>query len=128
MAKTRIMIVEDEIIIAMALSKDLEVLGYEICGPVCSGEQAIEKTEPDKPDVVLMDINIRGEISGIEAAREIRSRFGVPIVFMTGYSDQDMAERAKLLKPIGYFVKPVRAEELQLTIDSALNKPDEDLK
>ena len=128
MTKTRILIVEDEIIIAMALCKELQDLGYEICEPVCSGEQAIEKTEQDRPDVVLMDINIRGKIGGIEAAKEIRSRFGVLIVFMTGYSDQEMAERAKGLKPIGYFVKPVRVRELQLTIDSALNKPDEDLK
>jgi CheY-like chemotaxis protein len=122
MIKTKIMIVEDEVITAMSLQHLLEHWGYEMCEQVSSGREAIEKAGREKPDIVLIDINLNGEISGIEAARQIRSLFCVPIIFITGYSDKETIKEAKHAEPAGYFVKPLDFKKLKLTIDSVVHK------
>lgn len=122
MIKTKIMIVEDEVITGMSLQHLLEHWGYAICEQVSSGREAIKKAEREKPDIVLIDINLNGEISGIEAARQIRSRFCIPILFITGYSDKETIKEARDIEPVGYFVKPIDFHELKLTIDSIVQK------
>jgi CheY-like chemotaxis protein len=122
MAKTKMLIVEDEVLVALALSKEFEGLGYDMCKPVFSGEGAIEAVERKRPDVVLMDIKLPGKIDGIEAAQKIRSRFRIPIVFITGYEDPEIEERANAVEHIGYFLKPLNCREIQEAIDAALQK------
>ena len=107
------MIVEDEIVQAMFLGKVLELWDYEICETATSGEDAIREAEIHNPDLVLMDINIHGKISGIEAACNIRSRVGIPVIFMTGYSDEATRQRAYDAHPAGYFVKPLNYDKLK---------------
>ncbi len=85
MSKAKVLIVEDEIITAAALRNELQDLGYSVCSLATSGEKAIKTAEQEKPDVVLMDIKLKGEIYGFETAREIHSRFGIKIIYMTCY-------------------------------------------
>ncbi len=87
MEQSRILIVEDEAIIAKEMENQLQDLGYEVTSIVDTGEKAIERAEEDKPDLILMDIRIKGEMDGIEAAEEIRNRFGIPDIFSTAYLD-----------------------------------------
>ncbi len=85
MSKAKVLIVEDEIITATALRNELQGLGYSICSLSTSGEKAIKTAEHEHPDVALMDVNLGGGMDGFEAAREIHSRFSIPIIYMTGY-------------------------------------------
>jgi two-component system, response regulator PdtaR len=97
----------------MLLSKLLELWGYEVCEITSSGEDAIREAEIGKPDLVLMDVYIHGKISGIEAAGKIRSQFGIPIIFITGYSDEETRQKACVAEPAGYFVKPLNYDRLK---------------
>ena len=117
-ARRKILIVEDEVISAMSLTELLQLWGHEVCDSVSSGEEAIQRAQDERPDMVLIDINIRGGMDGLQAAREIRRRLGIPIVIMTGYQDRDMRERARELEPAGYLVKPLDLDELKSIIDS----------
>ncbi len=121
MKKTKIMIVEDEILIAMNMKSDLTDIGYEICKLVTTGEDAIKNAELEKPDVVLMDIILNGKMNGIDAAGEIRSRYGIPIIFITGCEDEGTKELAKNVGPVEYFVKPVELVDLKSAIDKAIS-------
>ena len=116
------MIVEDEIIQAMFLGKVLELWDYEICETATSGEDAIKEAEIQSPDLVIMDINIHGEISGIEAAGRIRSQFGIPVIFMTGYSDEETRQKAYTAHPAGYFVKPLDYNKLEEALMSLMHQ------
>ncbi|MBU3914939.1 PAS domain-containing protein [bacterium] len=120
MNKARILIVEDEAIIAMELESQLQSLGYEVTSIVNTGEKAIEKAEADKPDLILMDIRIQGDKDGIETAETIRNKFGIPIVFSTAYLDGERIERAKITMPFGYVLKPIQERDLKVTIEMAL--------
>ncbi len=103
----KVLIVEDEIINAMALATVIPGWGYEVVGMVTSGEDAIRAAEAHRPDVVLMDINIHGSIDGIGAAREIIGPLRIPVIFMTGYDDEDTVRAAQELKPLAFLVKPL---------------------
>lgn len=118
----RVMIVEDENIVAMDIRQRLEMLGYEVTATVTTGEEAIELADKTRPDVVLMDIVLKGEVDGIEAAEEIRRRLGIPIIYITAYSDSKTLERAKVTEPFGYIIKPFEDRELQSVIEIALYK------
>jgi len=120
MEKAKILIVEDEAIIAMELESQLQGLGYEVTSIVDTGEKAIKKAEEDKPDLILMDIRIKGEMDGIEAAEVIRNRFGIPVIFSTAYLDEERIERAKITMPFGYVLKPIQERDLKVTIEMAL--------
>ncbi len=120
MKGAKILIVEDEAIIAMEMESQLMGLGYEVTSIVDTGEKAIKKAEEDKPNLILMDIRIKGEIDGIEAAEEIRSRFGIPVVFSTAYLDEERIEQAKITMPFGYVLKPIQERDLKVTIEMAL--------
>ncbi len=118
--KKRIAVVEDEAIIALELEDRLLTMGHDVVGCADSADAAIALVEKKRPHLVLMDIRLRGERSGIEAAEEIRSRFGVPVVFLTAHSDPQTLSRAKATSPYGYLIKPFRERELAVCIDMAL--------
>ena len=122
MKKTKIMIVEDEFILAMSMKSDLSGMGYEICELVNSGEDAIKNAEQERPDVVLMDIILEGKMNGIEAAKVIHSSYGIPIIFVTGCEDEGTKILAEDIGPLAYFIKPVEAEDLRLVIEKDIQK------
>jgi PAS domain S-box-containing protein len=120
MEKARILLVEDEVIIAMELENKLKKIGYAVTSVVSSGEAALEKAGVDRPDLILMDIRIKGEMDGIETAEAIRKKFGIPIVFSTAYLDEGKIERAKITMPFGYLLKPIQDRDLRVTLEMAL--------
>ena len=101
MATARILIVEDEIIVGLDIQARLESLGYEILGVEPAAEEAVDKAGEMRPDLVLMDIQLQGEMDGVEAARHIRTRFDIPVIFLTAYADEETLQRAKITEPHG---------------------------
>jgi len=122
MTTSPILIVEDEGIIARDIKNRLKGFGYAVCAPVSSAEEAIKKVEEMHPDLVLMDIRLKGKMDGIEAADEIRNRFNIPVVYLTAYADDNTLQRAKITEPFGYILKPFRGRELHTAIEIALYK------
>ena len=120
MAKPGILIVEDENIIALDIKRSLLNLGYDVVGTAASGEDAIIKAEQSHPDLVLMDIMLKGEMDGIETAEQMRRRFDIPLLFLTAYANDAVLERAKIIQPFGYILKPFRENELHTNIEIAL--------
>lgn len=120
MEKTRIMVVEDESLTGAYIEMNLENLGYFVTGIELSGKEAIEKAESERPDLVLMDITLQGDIDGIEAAHVIGTDLNIPVVYITANSDEKTLERAKVTEPYGYIVKPFGTRELQSNIEMAL--------
>jgi FOG: CheY-like receiver len=121
-AEGRILVVEDEHIVAMGIKRMLKSLGYTVTGVASSGEDAVSKAESTFPDVVLMDIMLKGDMDGVEAAKEIRERFDVPVVYLTAYSDNKILERAKRTEPFGYIIKPFDERDLYSSIEVALQR------
>jgi CheY-like chemotaxis protein len=117
--KPKIMIVEDELIVAENLAQNLQRLGYQVSAVVDSGEDAIQTALAIHPDIVLMDIMLLGEIDGIEAASQIYLQLKIPVIYMTAYADQNILERAKKTEPYGYLVKPFKPQDIQTTIEIA---------
>ncbi|HSY76413.1 MAG TPA: response regulator [Bacteroidia bacterium] len=128
MKKTGVLIVEDEVIIARDLAQTLTKLGYLVVGHCVKGEDAIDMVEEKTPDIVLMDIMLKGDMTGIDAAKEIRKKFQIPIVYLTAYSDEDSIGRANSSGPSGYLVKPFKANDLRATIETALYRFNEEMK
>ncbi|MBM3774474.1 MAG: response regulator [Acidobacteria bacterium] len=122
MDAARILIVEDERITAEDLHDILAGLGYSVTGVVSSGAEALELTERERPDLVMMDVHIQGELDGIETARLLRQRFDIPVIYLTAHADQETLGRAKIAEPLGYIVKPFQEAELQASIEMALHK------
>lgn len=122
MENTKILIVEDQKTTAKKIEKDLLMMGYKITSIVRSGEEVIKSIGENKPDLVLMDIILGGEIDGIEAVCQIQASFDIPVVYLTAYADKTVLERAKLTLPSGYLVKPFEAKELRATIETAIFK------
>ena len=120
MSKAKLLLVEDEEIVAFDLEGTLKALGYEVSAIVGSGEEAIASAAKIHPDLVLMDIMLKGKTTGIQAAKEIRTLFNIPIVYLTAYADISTLQQAKLTEPFGYLLKPFEEKELQTTIEIAL--------
>jgi PAS domain S-box-containing protein len=120
--KIKIMIVEDERIVAKNIENHLRKIGYEVISIVDSGEEAIARAAGAKMDLVLMDIKLSGEIDGVEAARQIYDRFQIPVVYLTAYADDETLQRAKVTAPFGYIIKPFEPKKLHTTIEIALYK------
>ena len=120
--KARILVVEDEQIIAEDIARILRNFGYDVPAIVSSGEDSIKIVKESPPDLVLMDIMLEGEMNGIEAAGKIYSRFGIPVVYMTAYTDDERLERAKQTGPFGYILKPFEGKELYSSVEMALYK------
>ena len=118
----RILIVEDERLLAEELRERLTMVGATVVGSVVSGPQAIAAAEQLRPDLVLMDIRLKGEMDGIEAATQISRTLGTPIVFLTAHSDHMTVERAKSASPYGYILKPVQEHELRITLSLAMHR------
>ncbi|WP_292374234.1 response regulator [Methanosarcina sp. UBA411] len=121
-AEGRILVVEDEHIVAMGIKKMLKSLGYTVTGIASSGEDAISKAESTFPDVVLMDIMLKGDMDGVEAAMGIKEMFNIPVVYLTAYSDSKILERAKRTEPFGYIIKPFDEKDLYSSIEVALQR------
>ena len=120
--KTSILIVEDDFIVAKVVEKSLIELGYAIAGMVSSGPEAITAVQETKPDLVLMDINLMGDMDGITAAQKIQTNRKIPVVFLTAFSDQKTFSRALETAPYGYIIKPFQINTLATTIQVALKK------
>ncbi len=117
---TKILVVEDESIVALDIQHRLAAMGYVVAGLAFTGREALALAGRMKPDLVLMDIRLKGPMSGIEAAECVRDEYDIPIVFLTAYADQATVERARISEPFGYVVKPFEDRELSITIEIAL--------
>jgi len=115
------MVVEDERIVAKDLEMTLRRLGYQVCPTADSGEAAVELVESTRPDLVLMDVRLRGGMDGVEAARLIQSRHDLPVVYLTAFADEVTLRRSLDTHPYGYLVKPFQEKELHTTIETALS-------
>lgn len=122
MTPATILVVEDEGIVAQEIKSRLEKSGYTVCAVAHDGKSAIAHAGEKKPDLVLMDIRLKGEMDGIEAAGIIGERSGIPVVYLTAYTDPDTLERAKVKDPFGYVVKPFETRSLIVSIEIALHR------
>ncbi len=122
MSKTKILVVEDESIVAKDIKNILENLGYTISAIAYTGEEAVAKVKETHPDLILMDIVLEGDMDGIETANYINTHFDIPIVYLTAYTEDKTLERAKITGPFGYILKPFEEKELYFTIEMALYK------
>ncbi|MBW4581514.1 MAG: response regulator [Tildeniella nuda ZEHNDER 1965/U140] len=120
--KVQILIVEDESIIAADIRDCLENLGYAVVDIATSGEMAVQLARTTNPNIVLMDIRLKGEMDGIQAAQQIWERLHIPVVYASGYSDRSTIERAKVTGPFGYVLKPIEERELYVAIETALQR------
>jgi DNA-binding LytR/AlgR family response regulator len=122
MSKVKVLVVEDESIVSKDIQHSLKRLGYIVVGEASTGEKAVTMIEDVDPDVILMDIMLKGDISGIEAAEIIRRDFKIPIIFLTAYADEATLEKAKVTEPYGYIIKPFKEIDLHTSIEMALYK------
>lgn len=122
MKPTRILIVEDEILIALEIETRLKKFGFEVCGKAVSSEEALFLVESESPELVLMDIMIKGTMDGIQTASVINKKYNIPIIYLTAYVDQVTLNRAKETNPFGYLAKPIQERDLHSTIEMALYK------
>jgi PAS domain S-box-containing protein len=124
----KILVVEDEIIVAMDIKHRLETMGYNVLAAVSSGETAVEKAGELKPDLILMDIVLKGQIDGIDAYNLIKENYNIPVIYLTAYSDEKTLNRAKTTSPYGYIIKPFEDRELKCAIEVALYKHEMECK
>jgi DNA-binding NarL/FixJ family response regulator len=122
MAGESVLLVEDDDIIARVEDWRLKNLGYKVCGRAINGADAIELVGTTKPDVVLMDINIKGDKDGIETTKLIKEKFNVPVIYVTSHSDGATLERAKKTNPDGFILKPFEDNDLRIAIELVLKK------
>jgi PAS domain S-box-containing protein len=122
MNKTKILVVEDESIVARDIRNMLVGLGYEVTDVVSGARAAIRKARETSPNIVLMDVMLQGETTGVEAAEQIYTKFSIPVVYLTAYADSSTVQQAKKTEPFGYIIKPFEERELQTTIEIALYK------
>lgn len=120
MRSPRILIVEDEALVALANAETLQIVGYEVIGVAANHEEALEAAAESRPDLVLMDIRLKGSVDGIETARVLKERYGCRIVFVTGQSDRTTWERSRIVEPSGYLKKPHTPEQLTQLVANAL--------
>lgn len=122
MSKIKILVVEDERIVAKDIQNTLKNLGYEVPAIASTAEEAIKKSGEIMPDVVIMDIVLKGDVDGIEAASAIRSLYKIPIIYLTAYEDEETLDRAKITEPLGYILKPFEERNLHTTLEMAIYK------
>lgn len=122
MSKTNILIVEDESIVAKDIQHSLKKLGYNVVGICSSGEDAIKTIEEQKPDLVLMDIMLKGDMSGIDTAGVVREKHNIPVIYLTAYADESTLSKAKVSEPYGYIIKPFKEIDLHTSIEMAIYK------
>lgn len=117
-----ILVVEDESIVSKDIQMSLKKLGYNICGSSATGEEAIELAKEHNPDLILMDIMLKGKLNGIETAHIIKEQRDVPIIYLTAYADESTLSKAKITEPYGYIIKPFQEIDLHTSIEMAMYK------
>lgn len=122
MAKTNVLVVEDESIVSKDIQHSLKKLGYNVVGAASTGERAFELASSEKPDIILMDIMLKGDINGIEVASRVKEELQIPIIYLTAYADESTLEKAKVTEPYGYIIKPFKEVDLHTSIEMALYK------
>ena len=122
MAKTSVLVVEDESIVAKDIQQSLIKLGYNVVGTASTGEKALALANELRPDVILMDIMLKGPMSGIDASAEIKKNLSIPVIFLTAYADESTLSKAKVTEPFGYIIKPFKEIDLHTSIEMALYK------
>jgi len=122
MAKINVLVVEDESIVSKDIQHSLKKLGYNVVGAASTGEKAIDLASSTIPDIILMDIMLKGDMNGIEAADEIRKELAIPVIFLTAYADESTLSKAKITEPYGYILKPFKEIDLHTTIEMAIYK------
>jgi len=122
MAAKNIVVVEDESIVSKDIQQSLKKLGYTVVGAAATGEKAIELVDEFEPDLVLMDIMLKGQMSGIDAAGVIKQRHNIPVIYLTAYADENTLSKAKVTEPYGYIIKPFKEVDIHTSIEMALYK------
>jgi DNA-binding LytR/AlgR family response regulator len=122
MSKNNILVIEDEAIVSKDIQQSLKKLGYNIVGSASTGEKAVVLALEAKPDLVLMDIMLKGVMSGIDAAEQIREKLSIPVIYLTAYADESTLAKAKVTEPYGYIIKPFKEVDLHTSIEMALYK------
>lgn len=117
-----VLVVEDESIVSKDIQHSLKKLGYHIAGAAASGEKALELIKYESPDIILMDIMLKGNMNGIEVSEIVKKEFNIPIIFLTAYADESTLSKAKLTEPYGYIIKPFKEIDLHTSIEMALYK------
>jgi two-component system, response regulator PdtaR len=120
MEKAKILIVEDEAVIALELEASVKALGYDVVDVADNGDDAIRLVEQHKPNLILMDIRIKGDKDGIDTAAIIKELYDIPIIFSTAHMDEDRLKRAKITLPYGFILKPIQERDIRITIEMAL--------
>jgi CheY-like chemotaxis protein len=120
--KLKLLLVEDEVLIAMLIERHLESLGYQVCEHVATGQAAIDSVAAQQPDIIFIDIRLPGGMDGVQAAQEIRARYDVPIIFMTGYSTPEILDRTQAVNPAAVLEKPLLPHQIEAAIELALQR------
>lgn len=128
MTKANVLVVEDEFIVSKDIQSSLKKLGYHVVGAAPSGEKALEILESEQPDVVLMDIMLKGEMNGIETAEIVKNQYSIPVIYLTAYADEATLSKAKVTEPYGYILKPFKEIDLHTSIEMALYKHKKELE
>lgn len=119
--KAKVLVVEDEMITARAIEKSLQDLGYDVVDTISHGERAIERITYEQPDVILMDIRLKGSLDGVSTAQRVKALFDIPVIYLTAHSDDETMKRVLHSKPYGYLLKPFKEKELHDAIGKALH-------
>jgi len=122
MAKTNVLVVEDESIVSKDIQHSLKKLGYNVVGAASTGEKAFELASSENPDIILMDIMLKGNINGIETAERVKRELNIPVIYLTAYADEATLAKAKVTEPYGYIIKPFKEVDLHTSIEMALYK------
>ncbi len=122
MLKQNILIVEDESIVAKDIQQTLIRLGYNVVGIASSGEKAIHMAQTEQPELVLMDIMLKGDLTGVDVAKIIKEKYGIPVIYITAYADEATISKAKYTEPYGYIIKPFKEIDVKTSIEIALYK------
>lgn len=122
MAKTNVLVVEDESIVSKDIQYSLKKLGYNVVGAASTGEKAFELASTKNPDIILMDIMLKGDINGIQTAERVKKELNIPVIYLTAYADEATLAKAKVTEPYGYIIKPFKEVDLHTSIEMALYK------
>jgi DNA-binding LytR/AlgR family response regulator len=117
-----VLVVEDESIVSKDIQHSLKKLGYNVVGAAATGEKALELIKSESPDIILMDIMLKGNMNGIEVSEQVKKEFNIPIIFLTAYADESTLSKAKVTEPYGYIIKPFKEIDLHTSIEMALYK------
>jgi DNA-binding LytR/AlgR family response regulator len=128
MGKINVLVVEDESIVSKDIQYSLKKLGYNVAGVAATGQKAIELCGEKLPDIILMDIMLKGDINGIEAATRIKESYNIPVIFLTAYADENTLSKAKVTEPYAYIIKPFKEIDLHTSIEMAFYKHSKELE